>query len=72
MSASDLQGEEREVLLSIYEGDPRFKAISPTTYQYKYGEDNDPKSFLLELSWPAEYPTEKPTINMGTFYNKHL
>lgn len=72
MSASDLQEEEKEVLLSIYDGDSRFKAISPTTYQYKYGEDNEPKSFLLEIAWTAEYPLEKPTINMNTFYNKHL
>lgn len=38
----------------------------------QYGEDNDMKSFLLEISWGATYPTEKPTINMDTFYNKHM
>lgn len=72
MSNSELQEEEREVLLSIYEGDDRFKDISPTVYQYKYGQENDPKSFLLEVSWNADYPSEKPHINMDTFYNKHL
>lgn len=30
-----MQDEEREVLLSIYEGDPAFKQISPTIFQYK-------------------------------------
>jgi len=29
------QDEEREVLLSIYDGDPAFKHLSPTTFQYK-------------------------------------
>lgn len=38
----------------------------------QYGEDNDAKSFLLEISWGPTYPTEKPTINMNTFYNKHM
>lgn len=102
MSDAELQEEEREVLLSIYDGDPAFKQMTPTTFQYKvhnslplqiyevmlcllcndffffftlctqYGEDNDTKSFLLEISWGARYPTEKPTINMNTFYNKHM
>ncbi|GAB1868958.1 RWD domain-containing protein 4A [Camponotus japonicus] len=72
MSDAELQEEEREVLLSIYDGDPAFKQLTPTTFQYKYGEDNDMKSFLLEISWGATYPTEKPTINMDTFYNKHI
>lgn len=72
MSNSELQEEEREVLLSIYEGDDKFKEISSTTYQYKYGEENDPKSFLVEIVWTENYPDEKPNINMDTFYNKHL
>ncbi|KAK6637721.1 hypothetical protein RUM44_008143 [Polyplax serrata] len=72
MSNSELQEEEREVLLSIYEGDDRFKNISPTVYQYKYGEENDPKSFLLEISWTEDYPENKPVVNMNTFYNDHI
>ncbi|XP_003705016.1 RWD domain-containing protein 4 [Megachile rotundata] len=72
MSDAELQEEEREVLLSIYDGDPAFKQLTPTTFQYKYGEDNDAKSFLLEISWGKSYPTEKPTVNMNTFYNKHI
>ncbi|XP_003489448.1 RWD domain-containing protein 4 [Bombus vosnesenskii] len=72
MGDAELQEEEREVLLSIYEGDLAFKQLTPTTFQYKYGEDNDMKSFLLEISWGTTYPSERPTINMNTFYNKHI
>ncbi|KOX68508.1 RWD domain-containing protein 4 [Melipona quadrifasciata] len=72
MSDAELQEEEREVLLSIYDGDSAFKQLTPTTFQYKYGEDNDMKSFLLEISWGTTYPSERPIINMNTFYNKHI
>ncbi|KAF7989202.1 hypothetical protein HCN44_007732 [Aphidius gifuensis] len=72
MTDAEAQSEEREVLLSIYEGDSAFKELNPTTYQYKFGEDNNPKSFLLEILWGSKYPSEKPTINMETFYNKHI
>lgn len=72
MNDAELQEEEREVLLSIYDGDAAFKQLSPTTYQYKYGEDEDVKSFLLEITWGPTYPSEKPTLNMNTFYNKHV
>ncbi|KAJ9584687.1 hypothetical protein L9F63_020969 [Diploptera punctata] len=72
MSNAELQEEEREVLLSIYDGDPAFKNLTPTTFQYKFGEDESPKSFLLEISWSPSYPSEKPTVNMDTFYNKHI
>lgn len=37
MAELEQQDEEKEVLLSIYEGDPAFKQISPTVYQYKVG-----------------------------------
>lgn len=30
-----LQDDEREALISIYEGDDSFKQVNPTTYQYK-------------------------------------
>lgn len=35
MSELEQQEEEKEVLLSIYDGDTNFKQISPTVYQYK-------------------------------------
>uniref|UniRef100_A0A0K8TQD7 Putative rwd domain protein n=1 Tax=Tabanus bromius TaxID=304241 RepID=A0A0K8TQD7_TABBR len=68
----ELQDEEREALISIYEGDTAFKQINATTFQYKYGEDDDNKSFLVEICWGQEYPSAVPTINMDTFYNRHL
>ncbi|XP_043282681.1 RWD domain-containing protein 4 [Venturia canescens] len=72
MSDAELQEEEREVLASIYDGDAAFKEVSPTTYQYKYGKENDPKSFILDITWGPTYPTDKPAISMETFYNKHI
>lgn len=30
-----MQDDEREALISIYEGDDAFKQVNPTTYQYK-------------------------------------
>lgn len=38
MSDVELQEEEREVLFSIYDGDPAFKQLTPTTFQYKVRE----------------------------------
>lgn len=34
-NAKELQDEEKEVLISIYEGDSAFKQVSETVYQYK-------------------------------------
>lgn len=31
----EMQDDEREALISIYEGDTAFKQVNPTTYQYK-------------------------------------
>jgi ubiquitin-protein ligase len=72
MSDTELQEEEREVLSSIYDGDDCFKQISPNTFQYKYGESDTVKSFLLEIQWGETYPSEPPVVNMDTFYNKHV
>jgi hypothetical protein len=44
-----LQSEELEVLKSIYEGDQAFSAMSDTHFQYKFGDDGDKKSFLLDV-----------------------
>lgn len=35
MSEQEIQDEEREALLSIYEGDEAFKQVAPTVFQYK-------------------------------------
>ena len=69
---SEAQDEEREVLQSIYDGDDNFKEISANCFQYKYGQEDTHKTFLLEISWPNKYPSELPTINLDTFFNKHL
>lgn len=68
----DTQEEERDVLRSIYDGDENFKEIDPCCFQYKYGLEADNKAFILEIKWPKEYPTELPTVNLDTFFNKHL
>lgn len=36
--ALDLQADEREALLAIYEGDDAFKEIDATRFQYKVKE----------------------------------
>ncbi|KAH3891082.1 hypothetical protein DPMN_015171, partial [Dreissena polymorpha] len=71
MSKTELQEEELEVLRSIYDGDTMFKEIGPTTFQYKYGEDNSYRSLIVEISWVDNYPDTPPNINLDTFYNKH-
>ncbi|XP_053697515.1 RWD domain-containing protein 4 [Sabethes cyaneus] len=68
----ELQIEEREALISIYEGDNCFKQINAETYQYKYGEEEGTKSFLLEICWHETYPNDLPSINMDTFYNRNI
>jgi len=45
----ELQDEEREALISIYEGDAAFKQINPTTYSYKVIEDDIITSFLNRI-----------------------
>lgn len=72
MSAEELQAEEAEVLLSIYDGDENFKKLSEAVFQYKIGDHGNHKSFLIEITWPEKYPNELPIFNMDTFYNKHL
>uniref|UniRef100_A0A1E1WZ21 RWD domain-containing protein n=1 Tax=Amblyomma aureolatum TaxID=187763 RepID=A0A1E1WZ21_9ACAR len=72
MSAEELQAEEAEVLLSIYDGDENFKRLSDTVFQYKIGDHGTHRSFLIEISWPEKYPNVLPVFNMDTFYNKHL
>ncbi|CAD6998429.1 RWD domain-containing protein 4 [Ceratitis capitata] len=66
------QADEREALQSIYEGDTNFKQVDATTFQYKYGEDDHYKSFLVEVQWTDNYPNEIPKMNLDTFYNRNL
>lgn len=73
-SCKDLQLEELAVLQSIYEGDSSFVERSDDQiYQYKFGEDGDSKSFIIQFKWVDDYPLEKlPEISMDAFYNSHL
>ena len=72
MSCEEDQEDEREALQCIYESDENFIEINPTTFQYKFGEDGHFKSFLLEVSWPDDYPICFPNINLDASYNKHI
>eukprot|EP00057_Strongylocentrotus_purpuratus_P029722 XP_011684196.1 PREDICTED: RWD domain-containing protein 4 isoform X2 [Strongylocentrotus purpuratus] len=71
-SNQEEQQEEREVLLSIYDGDTCFKELNETTYQYRVGENGDLKSFMLEVSWGDEYPSIPPDITLDAFFNNHI
>lgn len=42
-----LQEDEREALLSIYDGDEAFKQVSPTVYQYKVNNQLEIKTFNI-------------------------
>lgn len=66
------QVEEKEVLASIYEGDDNFSVINDTTYQYKYGEEGNHRSFVVEVEWVEDYPDVAPKLNLDLFYNKHI
>ncbi|KAK3737477.1 hypothetical protein QZH41_008358 [Actinostola sp. cb2023] len=72
MDYAQEQDEEREVLLSIYEEDDRFKEVDTTTFQYKFGDDSHLKSFVLEIKWTKDYPENAPDVNLSAFYNKHI
>jgi hypothetical protein len=70
--ANEEQVTEIEVLMSIYDGDPCFNKINDTTFQYRFGEEGEKTSCLLEMQWPPEYPEVVPTFNFNAFYNNHL
>ncbi|KAI0229086.1 RWD domain-containing protein 4 [Lamellibrachia satsuma] len=72
MSNEDAQLEELEVLQSIYDGDSAFKEISKQDFQYKVGEDQHHKSFVVQVTWGEGYPDELPDIHLDAFYNKHI
>uniref|UniRef100_A0A8D0GY94 Uncharacterized protein n=1 Tax=Sphenodon punctatus TaxID=8508 RepID=A0A8D0GY94_SPHPU len=53
VTANEDQELELEVLCSIYEGDECFKELSPVSFQYRIGENGDPKAFLIEITCRA-------------------
>ncbi|XP_028414147.1 RWD domain-containing protein 4-like [Dendronephthya gigantea] len=72
MTQNTEQEEELEVLRAIYEEDELFNELNETTFQYRFGESGESKSFLLEVQWTDTYPECLPSINLNAFYNKHL
>lgn len=72
MANNEDQTMELEVLRSIYEGDECFKELSPTSFQYRIGDHDDPKAFLLEISWPEMYPELPPKISLNAFFNNGI
>lgn len=63
---------ELEALRSIYEGDESFRELSPVSFQYRIGENGDPKAFLIEISWTETYPQTPPIISMNAFFNNTI
>ncbi|KAI5211256.1 RWD domain-containing protein 4 [Manis pentadactyla] len=72
MSANEDQEMELEALRSIYEGDESFRELSPVSFQYRIGENGDPKAFLIEISWTETYPQTPPVISMNAFFNNTI
>ncbi|TRY82782.1 hypothetical protein DNTS_031987 [Danionella cerebrum] len=72
MTANEDQEMELEALRSIYEGDDCFKELSPVSFQFRVGDLDDSKSFLLEASWPENYPEAAPHISLDAFFNNRL
>ena len=71
---NDDQTDEQEALLSIYEDDVNFKQISDTVYCYKFiCEEDDMKSFMIQITWPKEYPeSDDAIIDLESFFNSHI
>ncbi|XP_074518073.1 RWD domain-containing protein 4 [Halichoeres trimaculatus] len=72
MSANEDQEMELEALRSIYEGDECFKEISPVSFQFRIGDLEDTKAFLLDVTWPETYPETSPQINLDAFFNNRI
>jgi hypothetical protein len=73
---AQLQAEEVEVLVSIFEGDSAFCPVSasqpPFHFQYKLGADGSGKSALMDVRWGERYPETVPDISFEAFYNRHI
>ncbi|KAG7265636.1 hypothetical protein CRUP_029755 [Coryphaenoides rupestris] len=72
MTANEDQEMELEALRSIYEGDDCFKEISPVSFQFRVGELEDSKAFILDFTWPEAYPESAPQISLDAFFNNRL
>ncbi|XP_053485231.1 RWD domain-containing protein 4 [Ictalurus furcatus] len=72
MTANEEQEMELEALRSIYEGDECFKELSPVSFQFRIGDLNETKSFLLDVSWPETYPETAPQLSLDAFFNNRI
>lgn len=72
MTANEEQEMELEALRSIYEGDECFKELSPNSFQFRIGDLDESKSFLLDVSWPEMYPDSAPHISLDAFFNNRI
>uniref|UniRef100_A0A8C6TQL6 RWD domain containing 4 n=1 Tax=Neogobius melanostomus TaxID=47308 RepID=A0A8C6TQL6_9GOBI len=72
MTAQEDQEMELEALRSIYEGDDCFKEISPVSFQFRIGNLEDTKSFILDVSWPETYPETAPQLSLDAFFNNKM
>ncbi|KAM9827432.1 RWD domain-containing protein 4 [Neosynchiropus ocellatus] len=72
MTANEDQEMELEALRSIYEGDECFKELSPISFQFRIGDLEDSKSFLLDVTWPETYPETAPEMSMDAFFNNKI
>ena len=67
MTQNTEQEEEVEVLRAIYEKDELFNELNETTFQYRFGELGESKSFELEVKWTDAYSECLPSINLNDF-----
>lgn len=72
MTANEDQEMELEALRSIYEGDECFKEISSISFQFRIGDLEDTKAFMLDLTWPETYPETAPQISLDAFFNNRI
>ncbi|XP_037614064.1 RWD domain-containing protein 4 [Sebastes umbrosus] len=72
MTANEDQEMELEALRSIYEGDECFKEISSISFQFRIGDLEDTKAFMLDLTWPEMYPETAPQISLDAFFNNRI
>ncbi|KAM9836325.1 RWD domain-containing protein 4 [Aulostomus maculatus] len=72
MTANEDQEMELEALRSIYEGDECFKELTPASFQFRIGDLEDSKAFILDVAWPERYPEVAPQISLDAFFNNRI
>ncbi|XP_037538114.1 RWD domain-containing protein 4 isoform X2 [Nematolebias whitei] len=72
MTANEDQEMELEALRSIYEGDECFKEVSPVSFQFRVGDLENTKAFILDVTWPDTYPESAPQISLDAFFNNKI